>query len=162
MESQYNHTFFGISDDAIPEGITTLGGVVTVTKSLVVTLSATTIANGTSCNVIQPQKICGQIFVTPPNGAETQVLVIKISDLVPSGSCLGVHSTSRSATPLSGARGIYTIRFQGANANTLSPALTVNLTPSVLILVDGNPVVNKPYATPLGENNVAESWQFSF
>ena len=162
MSAKTRNTAFGF---LIAESSTELemnSGVISVKKSLIVTLNITTVVVAQSCTVSNPGFICGQIFVTPPNEPEREIIRITSGEVSPGGSCLGTHTQTKSATPLGGSTGIYTIRFHGENAFLFSPGSTLTGTPSVFIIADGNLVVKSPYPAVTGEGQVNDSWQFSF
>jgi hypothetical protein len=137
-------------------------GVTTVRENLTVTLTFTSVSQCLRCVVDDSGAVYAQLFVTPPDGVETSVILITLGDLAPDGNCLGVHTTSRSSTPLGSTPGIYKIRFHGVNANVLYPDGFITQTPSVLIVADGNIVVKSPYPTFSGQGVADDAWQFSF
>lgn len=136
--------------------------VITVKNSLIVTLNVTSTVIGEPCGVGDPGYIDGQIFLTPPNGPEAPIITITAGDVTPEGSCVGVHTSTKSHSPLTGAIGIYKVRFHGYHANVIGSGWSFNFTPSVLIIADGNVVVKSPYPTLSGDGSADDSWEFSF
>ena len=145
-------------------------GVILVKKSLVITLNYAWVFTGTdveSCTPNLPPTIYAQVFSTPPGGIEKPIITIQSSDMFPGGSCVGTYNATQSAaTPLSDGPGVYQIRFNGLNATQHAPNGEIFvITPSILILVDGDAVINKAYPALLSTDSTStagDSWVFSF
>jgi hypothetical protein len=138
--------------------------VIPVKKQLIVTLNYSWIFTGpASCIVNSPATIYGQVFATAPQGVEAAVITIRASDLFGGTNCLGTYNKAQSATPLGGNPGIYNVRLHALHTTQSVNGEFVASTPSIIIIVDGVSIVNKPYPGEPDPNGTADdNWQFSF
>jgi hypothetical protein len=136
--------------------------VTTVKTNLIVTLNTIFTMYAATFTVESPEFICGQVFLTAPGGPEREIIIATLSDIVPSRGCLGLHTRSQSLSPSRGCFGVYKIRFRGYHCNGTQSGIAVAITPSILILADGNVLFESPYPLLHGEGFVDDSWQFCF